>query len=293
MKQFRKLTLVALVITLTVVAISLQGCGKSDKADKPQISYITIKGSDTMVHLVSSWAEYYMKAHPNVEISVTGGGSGTGVAALLNGTTDICAASRDMKGKEYKLAQDKGMTPKEFSVARDGLAVVMHKYNPVKALTMEQLMKLFTGAVTNWKQLGGPDQPILILSRESNSGTYVFFQEHVLKKKDYAASARLMPASSSIIQSVENDKWAIGYVGLGYATEAGDKIQILAVKKDDAAQAILPSNATVSSGDYPIARPLHLYTSGEPVGAVKAFIDFCYTPEGQKIVTDTGYIGVK
>jgi len=252
--------------------------------------YLTLKGSDTMVHLGSSWAESFMKQNPDIDMSVTGGGSGTGIAALLNGNADICMASRSIKAKEIKLAQKKGINPNEIVVARDGIAVVVNPENPADKLTIEQIGKIYTGQITNWNQVGGPDKDIIILSRESSSGTYVFFQEHVLKKQDYTPGARLMPATSAIIQSVETDKWSIGYVGLGYAVEAGDKVKTLAVS--DGGDYIQPSEVTVKSGEYSISRPLHLYTDGEPTGNVKKFIDFCLSSEGQKIVRETGYIAV-
>jgi len=255
--------------------------------------YVTIKGSDTMVHLVSSWAEAFMNKNKDAEVSVTGGGSGTGIAAMINGTTDICAASRDMKAKEIKLAEAKGLKPLEHIVARDGIAVVVNPKNPVGTLSVEQIGKIYTGAYTNWNQVGGPDKPILVLSRESSSGTYVFFQEHVLGKADFTTNARLMPATSAIIQSVGTDQWAIGYVGLGYAAEAGDKIKMLAVKEKAESPAVMPSEETVTSGEYSIARPLYLYTKGEPTGVLKDFIDFCKSPDGQKIVVETGYVAVK
>lgn len=254
--------------------------------------YVTIKGSDTMVHLVSTWAEDFMDSHEGTDISVTGGGSGTGIAAMLNGTTDICAASRQMKKQEIELAEQKKITPVRYVVARDGIAVVVNPKNPVSTLTIEQLGKIFTGAYTNWTQVGGPDKPIIVLSRESSSGTYVFFQEHVLGKKDYTTNARLMPATSAIIQAVGEDAWAIGYVGLGYAVEAGDKVKMLAVKADAEAPPVVPSEETVISGEYSIARPLQLYTNGEATGTIKEFIDFCLSPVGQKIVRETGYVPV-
>jgi phosphate transport system substrate-binding protein len=252
--------------------------------------YLTLKGSDTMVHLGSSWAERYMEQHADFDVSVTGGGSGTGIAALLNGTTDICMASRSIKAKEIKLAEKKGITPNEIVVARDGIAVVVNPENPIDQLSMEQIGKIFTGQITNWNQVGGPDEDIVILSRESSSGTYVFFQEHVLKKQDYTPKARLMPATSAIIQSVQTDEWSIGYVGLGYAVEAGDNVKPLGVS--DGGDFVQPSEETVKSGAYSISRPLHLYTNGEPSGKIQQFVEFCLSDEGQKIVRETGYIAV-
>jgi len=284
------LTATAIMVTVAV-SIFLVGQYQNAMAQE-RASYITIKGSDTMVHLVSSWAEMFMKGNEGIDVSVTGGGSGTGIAALINGTTDICAASRKMKEKEIKLAEKQKITPVEHVVARDGIAVVVNPENPVKELTLDQLMKIFTGAYTNWSQVGGPDENILVLSRESSSGTYVFFQEHVLQKNDYTQKARLMPATSAIIQSVSEDKWSIGYVGLGYALEVADKVKVIGVKADAESPAVMPSEETVKSGDYSISRPLQLYTVGEPAGKVKQFIDFCLSKEGQKIVTETGYVSI-
>jgi len=280
------ITVVAMLMLVVGISCSRQQKNGGDKS-------VTIKGSDTMVHLASSWSEAFMKEHPECEVPVTGGGSGTGIAALLNGSTDICAASRKMKQKEKDAAAKKNLNPVEFIVARDGIAVVINPSNPVDALTIEQIGKIYTGAYTNWNQVGGPDQKIVVLSRDSSSGTYVFFQKRVLQKKDYRQDARLMPATSAIVQSVTADKWSIGYVGLGYATKAAGKIKVLGIKEKANGKAVSPSEKTVASGAYPIARPLHLYTAGEPKGMVKKFVDFCLSPEGQKIVRETGYVAVQ
>ena len=246
-----------------------------------------------MVHLASSWAETFMQQNPDIEVSITGGGSGTGIAALLNGTTDICAASRNIKDKELQLALQKNIHPHEITVAKDGIAVVVHPDNPVKELTLEQLSKIFTDKSLRWSGVGGADEEILVLSRESSSGTYVFFQEMVLKKQDYMQDAKLMPATSAIIQSISTDKLAIGYVGLGYALAAKDKVKIISVKADDNSPAVMPSDQTVKSGQYPISRPLFMYLNGEPQGTVKTFMDFCLSAAGQTVVTDTGYVAVQ
>ena len=276
-----------------VSALLLWGCGPGDNtsgqtADRGQL---TIKGSDTMVHLVTAWAEAYMDAHPDAQISVTGGGSGTGIAAMLNRTTDLCMASRKVKEKEIKQAKAAGVTFHEVVVARDGIAVVVHPDNPVDELTMDQLRQIFNGTLNNWKQVGGPDQPIQVLSRESNSGTYVFFNEHVLKKDDFGREVRLMPSNAAIVQAVSQDRWSIGYVGLGYAE--GAPVKIIHVKASAEAPGVRPGLATVRDGSYPISRPLHLYSNGRPKGLAKAFIDFALSPDGQRIVKETGYIPVK
>jgi phosphate transport system substrate-binding protein len=276
--------------------LALAGCSRSGDGPRGSLrsggesDELTIKGSDTMVHLASSWAESFMKESPQVTVSVTGGGSGTGIAALLNGTTDLCASSREIAPKELDLAKQKKIEPQEFIVGRDGLAVIVHPENPVKELTLEQIKNIFTGKTTNWKAVGGPGLAIVVLSRESSSGTFVFFQEHVLQKQDYATSARLMPATAAIVQETASNRQAIGYVGLGYLDE---RVRAVNVKADSGTPGVEPSFETVRSGKYAIARPLYLYANGEPAGARKQFLDYCLSEAGQKIVKDEGYVTVK
>ncbi len=289
--MFKKILIT--VLSLVTASAIIVGCSDKTKTEKAAPKYITIKGSDTMVHLASAWAEAFMDSHPDTDISVTGGGSGTGIAALLNGTTDICIASRGIKAKEVTLAKEKGLNPNEIVTSRDGIAVVVNPANPVDVLTIEQIGKIYTGAYTNWNQLGGKDHEIVILSRESSSGTYVFFQEHVMKKKDYSPEAMLMPSTSAIIQSVSQDVWAIGYVGLGYGVQAADKVKMLAVKNDADTPAVTPSVATVQDASYGIARPLYFYTNGVPTGVTKTFVEFILSEAGQSIVLETGYVPVK
>lgn len=279
------------LLMLILISFAAAGCAKKDKQETQNKKTISIKGSDTMVHLMSTLAEAFMKKNPDIKISVTGGGSGTGIAALINGTTDICASSRDMQQKEKDQAKEKNITPVEKTIAYDGIAIVVHPDNPMKELTMEQIKKIYTGVYKNWKELDGPDQPITTLSRESNSGTYVFFQEHVLNKENFAPTVKLMPASSSIVQSISTDKWSIGYVGLGYTKEGN--IKVLPVRKNNTSEAILPSHETILNKSYGIARPLFLYFNGEPSNNNKLLLDFAISPEGQKIVEETGYISLK
>lgn len=278
-------------VAVCVAGAMLLACGTVTAADMN--SYLVIKGSDTMVHLVTNWAEVYMNQNPNADVAVTGGGSGTGIAALINGTTDICAASREIKDKEKELARKRGVEAKEVIVARDGIAVVVNPKNSIKEIGMQNLAQIFTGATTRWNQLDGSDDEILVFSRESSSGTYVFFQEHVLKNKDYTPKAKLMPATSAIIESVSSDKGAIGYVGLGYAIAAGDKVKILAIKVDANSPAVMPSDQTVINGSYPVARPLYLYVSNKASQNATAFVDFCLSDAGQAIVRESGYVAVK
>lgn len=281
-------------IIAAAIAILAAGCGRpaTEGGTTGSEKFVTVKGSDTMVHLVTNWAEAYTDNHPDADVSVTGGGSGTGIAALLNGNTDICAASREMSPEEKQLAKQKNLDIKEYKVARDGIAVIVNPANPINALTLEQLKKIYTGAVDNWSQVGGSPGQIVLLSRESSSGTYVFFQEHVLQKQDYAADARLMPATSAIVQSVAADDPAIGYVGLGYALQAANRVKILAIKTGESAPAVLPSDDTIRSGEYSLARPLYFYVAAPVSEAVTGFIDFCLSEPGQKIVKEAGYVAV-
>lgn len=253
-------------------------------------SSIQIKGSDTMVNLVQAWAEGYMTKHPDTFIAVTGGGSGTGVAALINGTCDIAACSRNMKDKEIESARINGVEPQEFVVALDGLAVVVNPKNPINKLTMKQLSLIFTGEIKNWKELGGNDAQIVVLSREVNSGTYVYFKEHVLGGKEFTPNALLMPSSQSIADEIVSNPNAIGYYGLGYLSPHQ---KVIAVAKDENSAYIEPSIETVINGTYPISRPLFLYTNGQPKGVVKSFIDFILSPEGQKIVLQQDFVPIK
>lgn len=282
---------VALTLVL-LLAAAITGCDSGPSQQSAPVQTLSIKGSDTMVHLVSSWTEEFMKAHADIDVSVTGGGSGTGIASLINGTTDICAASRGMKEKEQNMAKERNISPVEISVARDGIVMVVHPENPVNSLTIDQLRLIYTGKVTNWKEVGGSDSPILLLSRESSSGTFVFFQEHVLNKEDFSSSARLLAGTSALVQSVAADRGAIAYVGLGFAAEAKTSVKTLGVQGADQPNPVLPTEETIRSGAYAVSRPLFFYTNGTPTKTAQQFIDFCLSPAGQQIVRETGYVPV-
>jgi phosphate transport system substrate-binding protein len=257
---------------------------------------IQIKGSDTMVNLGQAWAEKYMEVNPQDFVAVTGGGSGTGIASLISGTCDIAMSSRDIKGKEINLAKQKGINPVEVKAALDGLAVVVNPDNPVNKLTLGQLADIFTGKIANWKELGGQDLKIVLLSREVNSGTHVYFKEHVLRKGDpnskeeFAAGALLLPSSQAIADEVAQNTGTIGYYGMGYIS---NKQKPIMVAKDENSEYVLPTIENVVSGKYPISRPLFLYTNGESSGLVKKFLDFCLSKEGQEIVLKTDFVPVK
>lgn len=257
---------------------------------------IQVKGSDTMVNLGQAWAEAYMEKDPQELVAVTGGGSGTGVASLISGTCDIAMSSRTIKGKEIELARAKGFEPKEIKVALDGIAIVVNPKNPVSQLTMGQLADIFTGRITDWKQVGGTGGKIVLLSREVNSGTHVYFKEHVLRKGDsgskeeFAPSALMLPSSQAIADEVASNPAAIGYYGMGYISA---KQKPVSVAKDENSPYEQPTMENVIKGVYPISRPLLLFTKGEPQGAVKKFVDFCLSPEGQEIVKKTDFVPVK
>jgi phosphate transport system substrate-binding protein len=251
---------------------------------------ITIKGSDTMVILGQRWAEQYMAKVPATTIQVTGGGSGTGISALINGTTDICQASRTMSEAEKNNLKEKYKTSgEEIPVARDGLSVYVNAANPIKDLNMDQLRLIFTGKITNWKEVGGKDANIILYSRENSSGTYVFFKEHVLKNADYAQRAQSMPGTAAVVNAVSKEKNGIGYGGAAYAKG----IRVLKIKKDADSPAVEPNLANVQNGSYPLSRPLFFYLRNKAAGDIKSFIDWVLSAEGQAIVTKVGYFPVK
>jgi phosphate transport system substrate-binding protein len=256
---------------------------------------IQINGSDTMVNLAQAWAEKYMEKNPTDFVAVTGGGSGTGISSLISGTCDITMSSRNIKTKEIDLAKQKGVSPYEVKVALDGLAVVVHPSNPVSGLTIEQLAGIFTGKITNWKELGGDDKKIVVLSREVNSGTHVYFKEHVLRRGDpgsqeeFAPGALMLSSSQAIADEVANNPNSIGYYGMGYISP---KQKAVAVALDEKPEYITPSVENVVNGKYPISRPLFFYSNKEPCGVVKKFVDFALSREGQDIVVKTDFVPI-
>lgn len=287
-----------LFILLLVIPILFLGCKK--KTDEVEKTVITIKGSDTMVNLSQKWAEEYMKLHPEVSIQVTGGGSGTGVAGLLNKTTEIANSSRELKPAELEDAKAKGVTPFTYQVALDGIAVIVHPESKVDNLTIQQISDIFSGKITNWKSVGGIDMPITLYGRENSSGTYEFFKEHVLgkvdgKQVDYATSTQVLQGTAALGEAVARDKKGIGYGGVGYFAERTD-VKILHIKKDNDSPAISPSeNSKVNydviwSGDYSISRYLYCFTNGEATGKLKEFMEFIISEDGQNVVKTMEYI---
>lgn len=257
---------------------------------------IQVKGSDTMVNLGQAWAEKYMEENPTDFVAVTGGGSGTGLSSLISGTCDIAMSSRNIKEKEVALAKQNGIDPNEIKVALDGLAVVVNPANTKDKLTIEQLAAIFTGRITNWKDLGGKDEKIVVLSREVNSGTHVYFKEHVLRKNDpnskeeFAPSALMLSSSQAIADEVAGNSAAVGYYGMGYISA---KQKMVAIAKDEKSEYVSPKIENVINGKYPISRPLFIYTNGAPQSLVKKFVDFMLSKEGQDIVLATDFVPIR
>ncbi len=286
--NFRKLFLVGLLCV---------GLMASANTITAQRNMMQIKGSDTLVNLVQILAESYMAKNPKNPIAILGGGSGTGIAALINGTCDVANHSRQMKDKEIQMAKDNGVTPHTFVIAVDGLSVIVNENNALSKLTMDQIGAMFRGEIKNWKEVGGPDKAVSLYGRQSNSGTYVFFQEHVLGNQNYTADMKRMNGNAQIVEGVTADKFGIGYVGVGYVADSQGNvkkgIKILNVSKDANSEAFSPLNkAAVDSGDYPIARGLFQSTAGVPKGAVLDFLKFELSPEGQKIVVEEGFFPI-
>jgi phosphate transport system substrate-binding protein len=274
----------ALLVAPVLLAL-VWGCGGGGRSGA-----VTVKGSDTMVILGQRWAEAYMAAHPGAVIQVTGGGSGTGFAALINGTTDICQGSRPIKDDEKKQIETRyGQPPHEIVVARDGLAVYLHEGNPVAELTLEQISGIYTGTIARWSQVGGPDAPIVTYGRENSSGTYEYFKEHVLQKADFAASVQTLPGTAAVVNAVARDPNGIGYGGAAYLKG----VKECAVKRDDPTPGVLPNAENVRSGAYPISRGLYFYLRTAPEGPMKEFVDFVLSEPGQKLVTEVGYFPVR
>lgn len=294
--MYSRIHLVFILLLLMLAACSPQ----PNNDETPQLDsseYLNNVGSDTMVNLALAWAEQYQQINPSSTISVTGGGSGTGIASLINKTTDIANASRRIKAVEIDNAQANGVEPIEFIVAKDAIAVIVNPNNPVDQLTLQQLSDIYSGKISNWAELGGEDRPIVRLSRETNSGTHVHFLEQVLRlgsKEDktlFSTDTLLLPSSEVIGAEIRNNPNAIGYDGLGYVTP-DMKVIVVSDGLGEEAEFIYPSAETVNDGTYPIARDLYMYTAGPPVGFVKTYMDWIYSPEAQIIVTQLGFVPI-
>lgn len=289
----RPSTLCLMLCLTLLVGCAGRATAQDDAAGAAAIENI---GSDTLVNVALAWAEAYQGIHPDVRISVTGGGSGTGIASLINGTADIANASRAMKAEERAEAESNGVQPVEIPVARDAIAVIVHPDNPVESLTLQQISDIYSGKITNWKEVGGEDRPIVLLSRETNSGTHVYFLEEVIRLGDsenktlFSPDTLLLPSSEGITAEVRQNPNAIGYDGLGYVTP---DVKTVAVAAEPGAPYVKPSIESVNAGQYPIARPLFMYTNGEPEGMIKDYIDWILGTDGQAIVAGLGFVPLK
>ena len=270
------------------------GPGPGTSPTSPAGGNIVVKGSDTMVNLASAWAEEYEIKHPGVKVSVSGGGSGFGITALIEGTTDICNNSRSWKPEEVENARAKGFEPVSVAVALDGVAVVVNPQNPVNSLTIDQLAAIYTGKIANWREVGGVDSPIVVLSRDNNSGTHIFFKEQVVQAKDkqaeYGPDVMFLPTSQSISDEVARNPYAIAYFGLGYVTR---EHKVLGIKKDTSSEGVKPDMSTIKDGTYPLARPLYVTTRGKAQGLIKEYIDWILGSDGQKIVSELDFVPQK
>jgi phosphate transport system substrate-binding protein len=288
-----------LILIAVLLFLSACGGGTGQPVSPTKASaYIQNKGSDTLVNLALAWAERYQAEHPDISISVTGGGSGTGIAALINGTVDIANASRAMTDSEINQAKANGKTPVQFVVSRDAIAVVVNPQNPVRRLTLQQISDIYSGKINNWTGVGGDDRPIVRLSRETNSGTHVYFLQMVIRLGDpknttlFSTDTLLLPSSEGIINEVRQNPNAIGYDGLGYIPP-DLKNSVIAVARDASGPYVIPTITTVNDNSYPVARDLYMYTAGQPAGAIKDYINWILSPEAQKIVADLGFVPIK
>jgi phosphate transport system substrate-binding protein len=288
--------LTGLLLALVIISTSCAAAASAQTVPEAT-AYIENKGSDTIVNLALAWAERYQSEHPDVRISVTGGGSGTGIAALINGTVDIANASRQIKPEEVSEAQSNGVDPVEFVIARDAIAVIVNPNNPVDKLTLQQISDIYSGKIDNWSEVGGEDRPIVRLSRETNSGTHVYFLETVLRlgEKDnktlFSRDTLLLPSSEGIVAEVRQNPNAIGYDGLGYVPP---DLKMIAIAKEAGGEYVLPSVESVNNVTYPIARDLYMYTAGEPTGTVKIYLDWIInSDEAQGIVQELGFVPIK
>ena len=292
MKRFT--TLVVMLLAL-LVSTSCGPASSAEAASDSSAAYIENKGSDTIVNLALAWAERYQSAHPDVRISVTGGGSGTGIASLINGTVDLANASRQIKKEEIEEAKSNGVDPMEHIIARDAIAVIVNPENPVNELTMQQISDIYSGKINNWSEVGGENRPIVRLSRETNSGTHVYFLETVLRMGDsedktlFSTDTLLLPSSEGIIAEVRQNPNAIGYDGLGYVPP---DLKMIAIAEKEGGAYVLPSILTVNDKTYPIARDLYMYTDGEPTGIIKEYLGWILSEEAQEIVAELGFVPV-
>lgn len=281
MKTYKGASGAAIIVVLLLAALAVFAAASK---------VITVKGSDTMVILAQRWAEKYMAGSGDVTVQVTGGGSGVGISALINGTTDICNSSRPMKNSERdKLKARFNTLGVEIPVARDGITLYVNEVNPVSELSLDQIKAIYLGEIANWKDIGGPDARIILYGRENSSGTYVYFRDFVLKGADYSPLMQTLPGTAAVVNAVARDKNGVGYGGAAYARG----VKRVRVRKDASSPAFEPTLETIAKGEYPITRYLYMYTRSRPTGAMKQFIDWVLSNDGQSIVSQVGYFPVK
>jgi phosphate transport system substrate-binding protein len=278
------------VLTLLVIGLMFLGlgCTGNENSDgSSTVQGIFLKGSDTVLPLAQAEAEEFMIAYPEKSVTVTGGGSGVGIAALIDGEVDIATASREMKADEIEAAKANGINPVEHTIAIDGISVIVNPENPVSELTFDQLRGIYNGSISNWKDVGGDDRPIAVISRDSSSGTYEYFKEDVLLGDEYRPDALTQPATGGIVSEVSQNPSAIGYIGVAYLDES-----VKALSLDGGNGSEYPSSENIISGAYPLSRPLYFYTNGEPSGLTKEFIDYVMSEDGQNLVLEIGYFPI-
>jgi len=281
MKKFTKIAVLLAVFSLLVSGAVMAWDWPWNKKQENRVS---TQGSTTVLPIVQKAAENFMKANPDIEVSVRGGGSGVGIAAIMDSTVDIGMSSRRIKNSEILNARKKGVSVFETSIAKDGMAIVVHPANPINSISIDQVQKIFTGEIKNWSSLGGSDDTIVAMSRDTSSGTYEVFNELVLRGTKLRTDAIMSVSNREVAENVKNTKGAIGYVGLAFLS---DDLKVLTV------EGIRPNDDTVGSGAYKLARDLYLYTNGEPSGLAKRFVDFILSSEGQKFVKEVGYTPIK
>lgn len=286
-------SILAFTIKSLILLLTFTSCAAKTNIKQPN-GFIRIKGSDTIVNAAQRLAEEFMKKYPYIFVAVTGGGSGVGIASLINKTCDIADASRKMDSKEIKIANQRGVFPEEFVIAYDGIALIVNNNNPINKITIKDLHNIFTGKITNWKGIGGIDKGIITLSRDVSSGTYMYFKNKVIhlgkndSKEEFYPQTLLLSSNQEIVEEVANDEGAIGYVGMGYISS---RTKALKVAKNNIFYP--PTIQSVALNKYPISRPLQMYTNGKPKGIVKLFIDFVYSSPGQKVIEETGFVPLK
>ena len=289
-----KWRLIPLFLCLCSLLIGCSNRSAQSSSGTPSI-YIQNKGSDTIVNLALAWAERYQTVRPEVRISVTGGGSGTGITSLINGTVDIANASRAIKSEEISAAEANGIEPVEHVIARDAIAVIVNPENPVSELTLDQISQIYRGAISNWQEVGGEDRPIVRLSRETNSGTHVYFLESVVRlgnkndKAIFSPLTLLLPSSEGIISEVQDNPNAIGYDGLGYVTS---EVKVIGISSGLGKPYVMPSIATVNDKSYPIARDLYMYSKKGADQTILDYLQWILSPEAQQIVRDLGFVPI-